>query len=564
MPHTIRFQGALTASSVENRTVAGTLLPFGEQGRTSAGRLTAAASVVTWPQDVQAVVLNLGHDRNVPVGRASSITETPTGLLAEFDVADVPAGNQLLAEVAAGLRRGLSVELDEIAIKDGQLTAGRLTHVGAVVDPAFPSALVAADTPDAPDRQAGGDQLRAAEDEATSTTTVDCPVCASSIDLDVAVLGDTTATAPAPTCPNCGSWLTVATPGAPDPEPSLETPMPVPAEALANRTPTTGGRRLAATAPAGAHRGVVGRPRMNHAQAAQLVAAAAHGRLTGPQLTAALSDVVVGPANGGLFTTMSQDSWLGELWDGRDYARKFVPLVGSGPVTGLKVVGWRWVERPVMDDYAGNKTEVPSNPVSVEAVEATVTRLAGAWDIDRAFWDLGSAAFIDSFWRMTVDSYARESDARAAAAIRAAAAANTVTSPAAGAGVSRGLAAIADGALWLLARPRPVSPTFALVATDLWRDILLTRSDDALAYLNASLGLEDGSAAAFQIQPDPGLTPGTVKVGAKEGLTFYELGTTPVRVDAEDVSRGGRDIGAFGYTASIVNNDDAFVTVTTA
>ena len=551
--------GVLLAADTDTRILTGRLLPYAEKGSTSAGLVATAAGAVTWPEQVSDVILNLSHDRDRPVGRATSIVEDATGLTASFQVARTPAGDQLLAEASEGLRRGLSVELDGISIRGGQLLAGHLTDVGAVVRPAFPSAqLTAADAgPDPTEQPPAGDPPPSA-----TTTTVDCPVCGEQIDLTVSPPTDTP-TIGGYSCPHCAAVLDITTPTT---EPLPEAP-PMTEPVLAARPATTPALAAAAARP-------TARPRTGQytiRSAASLVAAAAH---TGPQamhrsLTAALADVVAGDGTG-VYGTVQEASWLGELWNGRDYQRRYVGLVAAGTVTGLKVRGWRWKTPPKVQDYAGNKAAVPSNPVEVEAVEAGAERCAGAWDIDRAYWDLGATDFIESFWRMTAESYARLSDLRCAEAIIAAATANPAPAGTVPAGVSTGLAAIVDGALSLLtgatADEQTVIPSFAIVAADLYRDVLLTRSDDTLSYLNAALGLEDGTISGFRIQPAPTwiIPAGTVAVGAKEALTFYELGSVPIRVEAEDVARGGRDLGAFGYTGSIVNEPAALTLVTTA
>jgi hypothetical protein len=545
MPDHLLFEGRLTAADAATRTITGRLLPFGEAGRTSAGTVTASRGVITWPDRPAEILLNLGHDGDRPVGRATSIVEGEDGLVASFAIAATPGGDQLLAEAAAGLRTGLSVELDEYSIRAGALTAGYLTGVGAVVRPAFASATLSA-----------AEDTTTTDSPATTTTTATCPVCGEDLDLAVSALTDEAAGAPAPTCPACGAWLAVATPAAPDSAPAQEDPMPE--TALAGRTQA----RRPATAPAGTHPRPLTAATHTPAAAAALIAAAAVGRIDARQLSAALSDVVAGGA-GNIYGLTQQDGWLGELWSGREFQRRYVGLVSSGAITGMKIRGWQWVTKPVVADYAGNKAAVPSNTVAVEEVVEGVERCAGAWDIDRAFWDLGDAGWIESFWRATVESYARLSDLRAGTAIVAAATANPTTPGAVPAGVSAGMAAIIDGALAIMDK---ALPTFALVAPDLYRGVLLTRSDDTLSYLNAALGLEDGTLGGFRILPATaglGLGAGQVVVGASQAVTFYELGSTPIRVDAENVANGGRDIGAFGYTGSIVNEGAAITLVDT-
>jgi len=153
----------MLTANLEDRTISGLALPFGETGRTNLGRVIASAGSVTVPEDVSTITLNLEHSRTAPVGRATAVEETPEGLVATFRVARTRAGDDLLAEVEEGLRAGLSVELDAPVIRAGRLLSGALSAVAAVVSPAFPSALLtAADAGDVEDD----------EDETTDGETV--------------------------------------------------------------------------------------------------------------------------------------------------------------------------------------------------------------------------------------------------------------------------------------------------------------------------------------------------------------------------------------------------------
>jgi hypothetical protein len=143
----LTLQGSLLAASETDRTLRYLLCPYGEQGRTSLGLVTIDAGTLELPADPSALVFNLEHERRQPVGRAVSLVDSAAGLEAVFSIAPTTAGNDLLAEAALGLRAGASVELENVTIRDGRLLTGRLVGAGAVVAPAFPSALlVASDT----------------------------------------------------------------------------------------------------------------------------------------------------------------------------------------------------------------------------------------------------------------------------------------------------------------------------------------------------------------------------------------------------------------------------------
>lgn len=515
MSEKLTFSGSLLAANAADRTLKGLLLPYGEEGRTNRGRVTASAGAIKVPTDVSSVVLNLGHDRDRPAGRATSITETAKGLVAEFHIAHVPAGDQLLAESAEGLRQGLSVELDDIVIRSGQLVAGSLSEVGAVVRPAFPSALVAAEDAGEDPEDDEDDEDETDDDEQTDDETD--PTQTEDEQSDEQKETIVTARAAAP-------------------------------QDLKASAAKRGGGLKAEQGP------------QTPQDLFKLLAQAYNTQDS--TLMAALSDVIVGTSANGIYGRTSTPQWLGELWSGRAYQRKYVPLMSTAPLTNMKVAGWRFVDKPVMADYAGDKAAVGSNAVTVEAANAMAQRLAGAWDIDRAYFDFGDSGFIESFIRALTESYAKLSDGKAVAALVTAATANATTAGTVPASVNPAMAAIVDGALAILDQG---TPSFALVGSGLYRDVLLTRNDDTLAYLNASLGLEDGTMANFRILPAPSsvLASDSVVVGAREAVTFYELGQTPIRVEAENIANGGRDIGVFGYYASVVNDAKAITLVDT-
>lgn len=220
--------------------------------------------------------------------------------------------------------------------------------------------------------------------------------------------------------------------------------------------------------------------------------------------------------------------------------------------------GWRWVEgkRPTVDDYTGNTTEVPSNAVDTEPVDVNAARLAGGHRLDRRYTDFNDQEVVASYLTNQTEDYKRKTDGKALAAVLASA---TTTAPGTvPSGIAKGLAAIVDGALGVIATEN--APSYALVDPTLWRDILLTPKDDILAYLETGFGFEEGKGPGFTIRP--AATSGKVIVGAKEALTFYELGETPIRVDGVVPGNGATDVAVFGYWATLTNNAAAIRSVT--
>lgn len=527
-----RVAGTLLAADADARRLRYLLLPYGEEGRTNLGRVTASAGTITIPDRVG---LNIEHDRTRPVGWADrrDIVETARGLEASFTIAPTTAGDDLLAEARSGLRAGASVELEPVVIRAGAIVSGALAGAGAVAASAFPSAqLVAADAGELPDGMPTDEHSTSTS---TDTITVDgveyTRTTTSTYDTETTRVDDegddteeegtvpenteggtTTATAPA-------GGLAASRAAADN------------ARTLRAAGPTKGelSKLLASAYKAGGHRG----------------------------LLAALSDVV--PAN---ILGIEQPQYVGQLWDGKAYVRRFVPLFNHADLTSYKVAGWRWVTRPAVGPWAGNKTDVPSNAIETEPVEVLAERIAGAHDIDRKFKDFGDDEFFNAYFQAMTESYARVSDLTVVA--DALAASHVVTAGAVPTDVPAGLAAIVDGALDILAKTDTM-PTFSLVAPSLWRDIILAPRDHTLEYLTAAMGIDEGSLEGFKILPTTSAPVNGVLVGVRDAMTVHELGgEAPIRVEALDVAKGGVDTGVFGYLADNVHSSDGLATVTVA
>lgn len=266
-----------------------------------------------------------------------------------------------------------------------------------------------------------------------------------------------------------------------------------------------------------------------------------------------------GPSAVTIGADVQETGYLGELWQRRPYARRFVPLVQSVALTNYVMQGWRWVTEPVVADYTGNATEVPSAPVDTEPVTVTAQRLAGGHRIDRRFEDFNDQSVISSFLDKQTESYARVSDGKCLAGLVAAAQATTPgTVPT---GVAKGLAAIVDGALGVVNTEN--RPSFAIVSPELWRDIVLMKENDKLAFLNAGFGLEEGDAESFKIVPGS-VGTGKVLVGAREAFQFYELPGVPIRVQGTQPGNGASDLAVFGYWGTLATNSAALRIVTVA
>lgn len=538
-------------ASLEDRAIGGLLLPFNEAGHTNLGRLTASAA--TQLDAAPNAVLNIEHDRTRPVGRSVSITRDTAGLRASFHVVSTRDGDDALVLASEGLRAGLSVELEPVVTRDGQIISGTVTGAALVVQPAFPSArLNAAELEPVPDL--GG--------------TPDLPA----VVLDGTELEGVTAVEVTP------EQITIATQAPPTPEQNAGA---LPASAH-REEPTMTASAVAPATPAAPPA-----PAQVHTPA--LVAAAQPPATPEPmtvdrlfaalveynttRMEAALSDIVPANTPG---VGMQQPQYVGELWDGVEYERKFLNAFKHAELTSYNVKGWKWNNKPVVAKYTGNKTDVSSGTISTTEVNGVLQRFAGAHDIDRIYTDFGDSEFWQAYFAAMAESYAMQTDLYVRDIVREIpTAANTgrqhLLTGAAPANVPYGLWLIVEGCAKIL-NDLNTLPTHAYITVDYWKPILYTPVTQVLTYLNAALGLKDGTlegqGGGFRIIPVPvgSLTAtqtatftGKVLVAHKDALSVRELGGgAPIRVNAIDVAKGGVDEGVFGYVGTLVEDARGF------
>lgn len=298
-------------------------------------------------------------------------------------------------------------------------------------------------------------------------------------------------------------------------------------------------------------------------------ARALFGYLSGdssPEITAALADITTS-------TWQSQEGWLGELWSGLPFKRKFVPLLNSSrPLASLRMRGWRWTIRPQVGDWAGNKTEIPTNAVATEEVPYSANRLAGGHDIAREFYDFNDVEMITSYLMLMRDSYARKTDGKAITHIinearpayqadgttpttaadlihAAAAAIEAVNSGDLGDQATLGDdAGLGDGAA-----------TFVVCNSADRMTLLDYTAQNVPAYIREMLDIDPlnfvGSAA---------VPAGTVIAGTRAANEFRELPGSPLRVNTVELARGGRDEALFGYWAAFNTDVRSIRSVTIA
>lgn len=496
----------LEATDTENRTLSGVAVPYGEVGHTSAGALSIDAGAIVVPSNLRAVKLFREHGRSTPIGYALSATSAADGLHMTFHVARTPDGDLAILEASEGLRDSLSVELSDVQVKAGRVTAARLVGVAQVAVPAYESAVLVASLTDAEQVDAHAAAVALADalepDDPTDDPTDD--------GTDDGAVNQTDAEETMPESTVDGGRPTGM----------------VPVQSRSSRTPANDRELFAAAA-----------------------AVAFTGASDAAQVNAALADIV--PPVGA--DPLMPPAYLGELWTPRAVARPFITAIGSTALTSMTWSGWRWSVYPQVADYAGRKAAIPTNPAAIEPAVGEASRIAGGWDIDRIYDDFNTG-FISAFLDAATVSYAIKSEASAV---------SVITAEATDAGGSESV----PGGLVLLAQALAAvgaSMNYVGMAPDVFAAFLGMTRDSVPWFIPsqgsvniAGLSTEVGGVSIFSATS---LANGTMVAGDRNAVDFRETG--PIRVQAINLPNGGIDVALFGYQGAIVQSAAAIVKTT--
>lgn len=470
------------------RTITGRVLPWDEFGRTNNGALKFPKGSVNIPKDINRVKLLAGHSpTGIAVGHATSFDSRDDGLYMTFKIGSHDAGNDALLQASEKTVDAFSVECYGIERAGTTVTRANLSAVALVPNPAFASARV---------------EQVLASDHPQDDTTTETPDTSDDVDED-----DTDTEDKEPTDMPKTTLAPGTLPG--DNQTSADTEEHFSLDdVLDHLTGVVAGTDNGAT----------------HAELVDITDAGMVDR-NAPQ-------------------------WLGELWSGVTYERRIIPLMTQKPLKSRKAIGYRWVTKPGVEKYAGNKTDIPSKPAAIEPVEREAERWAGGNDLDRAFWDFNEREFLAAYWAAMAESYAFETDQDALEFLVQHATAIDGTATNVQSAISRGSLAI-DNVLH-----SPAS--FAIINPADLEQVLSLSTMDAPRYLGLAGSITDPA----KWTTSDAVTPGTAIIGTKAAVTHFELSGSPLRVEAEHIAKGGRDAALFGYTAKMVNRPEGLVSVT--
>ena len=515
--------GGITASTL-TRTLAGPVVRYGTVGRTSAGPLKVRPGALRFPEDLSRVKLTREHDRSASRGYLTVVTDDPRPggeLRAALRVSDGPDGDAALAEATDRTRDGFSFDVVDAVIEGDEITDALVIAIGQVGIPAYDDmridTVAASQNTAHPHTPTGEAPSMLTPEELAELTTLAAMDAATLSDEQKARLAELVAKlAPAQ----------AAAADDPSAAPPAATPAVSSVAASIPAVPTGAGRTPAATTTT--------RPGALDAFVSTVVEALSPGGGGSTAITAALTDIT----NSGAGANIDAPAWSGELWSGVSYEPVFSDLLTSGALTNWEGQGWRFVTKPEIADYAGDKAAIPSGPVTTEPATYTAARMAVGHDIDRKFYDFPNEAFLRAYVEAVRESWAVKLDAKIAAWITSHAVAVT------GAGATApSLLAAATSAVRAVKRRRAGRASWVLVNDDDLMDLMGVTQNTLPAFLSL-----------FNIDPsnwraDPAVPAGTVIAGAKQSATVRTLPGSPIRVSAQHLAIGGIDEAFFGYWA---------------
>ncbi|WKT89796.1 hypothetical protein QYR02_02460 [Microbacterium maritypicum] len=562
-------------SRVDNtRAVKGLLLPFGELSRPNLSKtepVMFSATSVSIPRDPSAVTLNDEHDRFNPIGRATALEVTDAGVVAEFTIFNTDEGDAYLENPT---KRKLSAELGSLMRAGTKAVRSRLTGAAVCTEGAFASAALFSLAPgvsaEFAEEVPSSDEYSAPESSSSSEYTTEFTdsegVRWRRVEKSVR---ETTVTQISDSAPADED----------NPEDSKEETM----------TASTAGQTPAPLVTPDIA------PPVQDVDLHAVFSAMANIK-NGVQIEDnesalfALADITTTGAGALPAAGVIQPAWVGKLWQGKEYVRKYLPLNNHtfGPIDLGGRAGFRLDQGTalVQERTTGEKKELPTGSATTSRRESTRKSFGYAADV-AAEWSYlsGGAEVLESFWKGVANSYAKVTDLVGLASMFRVASRDT------GAALSRMIApgslpagtpansAYYPGIVQLIQAIEAISdadddPSWAVVNPVLWQQLIFTPKDLLPEFISLAVGVGTGEANAdgkITVRKAPQsafigtkATDPQVIAGAKNAIEFKELGTTPIQIEALNVAKFGVDRATVGFLEEFVVRPEATVFIGTA
>ncbi|MFD8768452.1 hypothetical protein [Microbacterium oxydans] len=563
-------EAGLFSRVADTRTVKGLLLPFGELSRPSLSNtepVMFSASSVTIPRDPSAVTLNDEHDRFNPIGRATSLEVTDAGVVAEFSIFNTDEGDAYLANPT---KRKLSAELGSLMRAGAKAVRSRLTGAAVCTEGAFESAALFSLAP--------GVSAEFAE-EVPSSDEYSAPESSTSSEYTTEFTDDEGV-----------RWRRVETSKRETTVTKITDSAPVDEDTPKKEETMTAS--AAGQTPAPLVTPVV-EPAVQevdlHAVFSTMAAVKAGVQVEDNETALfELADIKTTGAGALPAEGVIQPAWVGKLWQGKEYVRKYLPLNNHtfGPIeiggrAGFRLDG----TENLVQKTNGEKTELPTGSATTSKRSSTRDRFGYAADV-AAEWSYlsGGAEVLESFWKGVANSYAKVTDLEALATMF------RVASRDEGAALSRLVAPGSlpagtpansqyyPGVVQLIQAIEAITdadddPAWAVVNPVLWQQLIFTPKDLLPEFVSLAVGVGTGEAnvdgkVVVRKAPQSAFigtktTDPQVMAGSKNAIEFRELGTTPIQIDALNVAKFGVDRATVGFLETFVVRPEATVLIGT-
>lgn len=534
----ITLTGERVTASTERRTLGGEVVRFGVVGRTSRGPLRVRAGALRFPDDLTAVKLTREHVLTDVRGHLVTLDVNDQRIRASFRVSDGGDGDAALTEANDHTRDYLSYDIVDATIQGDEIVdalviavaqTGVPAYAGSRIDSVAASAATGNTNTEGTPTMTEVQRARLAELRAASNLTPE-----QQSEMEALAALETASDAADDASGDQSGDASGDQPGDAQAGQSVAASMqPI----VPGGTPTGGGATT--------------RPRDTLQQFVRAIVDG-YAANSPARITAALADVTYTAHSG----NVTAPGWSGELWSGSAYEPIWAPLLGSGDLTGPKGVGWRWVVKPEMQDYVGDKAPVPTNTLDTESAEYTAARMAVGHDFDRAFYDFPNDAFLRSYLDALPESWKVKLDAKVEAWIIA----NGIPATIGGVAVPSQPSvfhAVAKG-MRALRRNLAGRGTFVVLSDDDYDSLMDVTNFDIPAYL-AMFGVTPEMFTPSALQAD-----GTVTVGVRQSASVLTLPGSPLRATAQHIANGGIDEAFFGYWAIQQHHSKGIVDVSWA
>lgn len=540
----VKFHGVLTASDTKSRVLRYLLLPFGEAGNTSIGKVTASAKTIRTPTNLDELQFNMEHDGTRPVGKFVELKETAKGLECAVRVLETTAGDDLLVEASEGVRTGASVELANVELDASRrLVAADLIGAAACTRPAFNSARLTGTEADeeVSDEEVGD----AVEDAVLDTLTEIIDQVIENLDKDPEEIPEEEEENTMAIATKAAKARTGFVPGAPNPL-AKTTPRPVKpfpellAHALASGS-MAAASKLEEDMKAGYFAFSAPRP------AGVLTAA---GEPAPPPLT-----------NVPLPQNDHQAQWVGETWLALPIYGRIWRLFETLTLEDMWVQGF---DAPITNelrlaDYDGAPNQIPTGSAPTYTPwSAQATRHAVGINFDRAIIDFGKSQLIADYIQTGFRTWDDIMDKKTAALIASSKTALVAKAPREG--VDPVVTELVSGMMRL--NRIGATPSVAILGENKFYSAMTEKEHDRLQNVALDMGIDEGRMQSLRIIDGSGLVPDDAVIMAdSRAIRTWTLAGGPVRVSALALMTGQTAEALHGYEYQRVQDKTALLDV---